>query len=73
MPRFDGTGPQGEGKMTGRGRGLCRQLVDGVKSMVGSGLGQGGRPRGGGRGRCFGGRGQQFNPGRPVGPQKPEG
>ena len=23
MPRFDGTGPQGEGPMTGRGEGYC--------------------------------------------------
>ena len=27
MPRFDGTGPQGEGPMTGRGEGYCALVL----------------------------------------------
>ncbi len=27
MPRFDGTGPQGRGPMTGRGEGYCATVV----------------------------------------------
>jgi hypothetical protein len=27
MPRFDGTGPQGQGSLTGRGRGYCAQVL----------------------------------------------
>jgi hypothetical protein len=29
MPRFDGTGPQGQGPMTGRGEGYCVIKIDG--------------------------------------------
>lgn len=44
MPRLDGTGPAGQGPMTGRGMGPC-----------GAGYGYGrGRGRGMGYGRCFG-------------------
>ncbi|MBE9508330.1 MAG: DUF5320 domain-containing protein [Chloroflexi bacterium] len=28
MPRFDGTGPQGQGPMTGRGEGYCTVPLD---------------------------------------------
>ncbi|MEA3240071.1 MAG: DUF5320 domain-containing protein [Pseudomonadota bacterium] len=67
MPGFSGTGPQGQGPMTGRGMGYCaRPAVGQVSSspMVGQplvgqpaiyGVGRGGLPRGGGRGRAFGG------------------
>lgn len=72
MPRFDKTGPMGQGPQTGGGFGLCsgngsgsdepawggRNRGDGRRRK---GLGQGGLPRGGGRGRCFGGgRGRGF-------------
>ncbi|MGI6650074.1 MAG: DUF5320 domain-containing protein [Bacillota bacterium] len=34
MPRFDGTGPDGRGRMTGRGMGRCRiNNPDGVPSQ----------------------------------------
>ena len=29
MPRFDGTGPQGQGPMTGRGEGYCAAKIPG--------------------------------------------
>lgn len=32
MPRFDGTGPNGSGKMTGRGQGKC---IVGINSVPG--------------------------------------
>lgn len=50
MPRLDSTGPIGAGPGTGRGLGRCGN------ADVREG-GRGGRPRGGRRGRCFGGRG----------------
>ncbi len=28
MPRFDGTGPNGKGPLTGRGRGSCVECMD---------------------------------------------
>lgn len=34
MPRFDGTGPKGEGEMTGRGRGYCIVPFEDVKSPI---------------------------------------
>jgi len=52
MPGFDGTGPRGQGAMTGGGRGYCALPVGGVGAQFGRGnVG----PRGGGRGRrnCF--------------------
>ena len=52
MPAGDGTGPKGEGPLTGRGLGSC---VGPRKAVWG--LGRGGRPRGLGRGR---GRGPWF-------------
>jgi len=70
MPGLDGTGPQGKGPMTGGGRGQCRRdaatcqpeqrerrsarATDDLR-----GVGRGGRPRGGGRGFCHGGKGKQ--------------
>lgn len=33
MPAFDGTGPRGQGSMTGRGRGYCLQSYDGVERV----------------------------------------
>lgn len=63
MPGFDKSGPRGEGPMTGGGFGKC-----GASSQTASnrrsgsyGVGRGGRPRGGGRGRCFGGAGRNFS------------
>lgn len=56
MPGFDRTGPRGEGPRTGGGWGPCNQPnPQDQMNDVGFGVGRGGRPRGGGRGRCFGG------------------
>jgi hypothetical protein len=80
MPGFDGTGPRGEGPMTGGGRGFCARPAGygaygtagrwypaygyGAPYGYGStgywgrpvyGVGRGGIPYGGGRGRAFGG------------------
>jgi len=59
MPNFDGTGPLGQGGMTGRRRGRCRDNQKNENQNTESkevlfGLGRGGRPRGGGKGNCFG-------------------
>ena len=48
MPRGDGTGPNGQGPMTGRGMGFCAGFN--VPGFVNSGFGGG---RGFGRGRGF--------------------
>ncbi|MBN2333393.1 MAG: DUF5320 domain-containing protein [Deltaproteobacteria bacterium] len=65
MPGFDGSGPRGMGPMTGRGMGYCVQpmgkpMINASLSVAGEsrnyGVGRGGLPRGGGRGRAFGGR-----------------
>ncbi len=59
MPGFDGTGPLGEGPRTGWGRVYCSPRVGAgaASGRVGlRGVGRGGAPWGGGRGRCFGGR-----------------
>lgn len=56
MPRFDGTGPQGQGPRTGGGRGRCGVSTDQSTTNSGiRGVARGGRPRGDGMGRCFGG------------------
>jgi hypothetical protein len=60
MPGFDRTGPLGRGPGTGWGQGLCARPSGGRRlSFSGAlrGVGRGGLPWGGGRGRCFGGRG----------------
>ena len=50
MPAFDGTGPQGQGPMTGRGFGPCGR---GNRFGMGMGFGRG-RGYGRGLGRYFG-------------------
>jgi len=55
MPGFDGTGPRGQGPRTGGGWGRCAPLPD--ETGVPRGMGRGGLPWGGGRGRCWGGGG----------------
>jgi len=62
MPRGDGTGPWGQGSMTGRGAGFCGGFgMPGYANVgPGRGFGLGGRGRGGGgggRGRGFWGGG----------------
>jgi len=52
MPAFDGTGPQGQGSMTGRGMGRCGKGKDLVSRGYGFGYGRRGRR---GLGRFFGG------------------
>ncbi|MFZ2385201.1 MAG: DUF5320 domain-containing protein [Candidatus Omnitrophota bacterium] len=55
MPRFDGTGPMGQGAMTGGGRGYCAVNIceAGVRQGVGCGFsGRGNRFRGRSR-NCF--------------------
>jgi hypothetical protein len=57
MPNFDGTGPLGQGAMTGRRRGRCVNVQtspqnaaeqNAANNNIVYGLGRGGRPRGGG-------------------------
>ena len=58
MPNLNGTGPQGQGAMTGRRRGRCKDTQStqteksenqaAEKKEVVYGLGRGGKPRGGG-------------------------
>jgi len=55
MPRFDRTGPMGRGPRTGGGFGFCGPYSYPVVGPVVYGVGRGGIPYGGGRGRCFGG------------------
>jgi len=62
MPGFNGTGPQGLGPRTGGGFGYCPPGAGpvpvgygGIYRGVGLGVGRGGYPRGGGRGRAWGG------------------
>lgn len=77
MPRGDGTGPSGQGPMTGRGAGWCSGSdAPGYASAPadqGQGRGGGGRGRGQGRGR---GPGRWWGQaggtqGGPVGPVEP--
>ena len=72
MPGFDGTGPKGEGPMTGGGRGFCNPGHAGRRPYGFYGVGRGGMPWGGGRGRAWGGgrgqgRGWWSGPGRGYG------
>lgn len=57
MPGFDRTGPRGQGPLTGGGRGYCGSGRAGLGDR-GYGVGRGGAPWGGGRGRCWGGGGR---------------
>jgi len=52
MPGFDGTGPRGQGAMTGGGRGYCVMPVDEARRQFGKG-GSGARGEGRGRRNCF--------------------
>lgn len=55
MPGFDGTGPNGQGSMTGGGRGRCVTGVDtDAEERFGFGRRSGGRGMGLGRGLRFG-------------------
>ncbi len=64
MPGFDGSGPVGQGPMTGRGLGYCNTSYRGVGYGRGIGFGRGfgrGFGLGFGRGRGFGfGRGMGY-------------
>jgi len=54
MPGFDGTGPSGEGPMTGGARGYCNPAWAGARPpMYGRGFGYGPGGFGRGRGRGF--------------------
>jgi len=57
MPGCDGTGPRGQGPRTGGGFGNCPPGSGpaGGAGWTGRGAGRGGFPRGGGRGRAWGG------------------
>ena len=68
MPRFDGTGPRGQGPMTGRGLGFCVEPGQPQNPNFGSqpgvprlgiGKGLGGGPR---DGRGYGGRRGLYGP-----------
>jgi hypothetical protein len=68
MPNLDGTGPQGQGPLTGRRRGRCRETEKSEtlkkspeNNDVLYGLGRGGRLRSGGNGQ---GRGRRRGFGR---------
>ncbi|MBN1193688.1 MAG: DUF5320 family protein [Coriobacteriia bacterium] len=61
MPGQDGTGPEGRGRLTGGGRGLC---ATDAESMRGVGVGRG---LGLGLGRRLGLRGRGFGAGRGLG------
>lgn len=57
MPGFDGTGPRGLGSRTGWGLGFCPPGTGSGRpyGWFGRGVGRGGFPWGGGRGRAWGG------------------
>lgn len=75
MPNLDGTGPLGQGAMTGRRRGRCKDTKTAQTEKTSEqsaenkevvyGLGRGGRPRGGGGfANRFGGGGAGKGQGR---------
>lgn len=53
MPGFDGTGPRGQGSMTGGGRGYCAVNLNGADIRRGMGGGSFGRGPGRGYRNCF--------------------
>jgi hypothetical protein len=53
MPGFDGTGPRGQGAMTGGARGYCAIPIGDVGRQSGVGMGGGTRGAGKGRRNCF--------------------
>ncbi len=58
MPNKDGTGPNGQGSLTGRKRGNCgtsKTEKETAKNNTIFGVGRGGKPRGGGKGKGFSG------------------
>ena len=52
MPGFDGTGPRGQGAMTGGGRGYCALPISEARKQLGRGS-SGLRGRGRGQRNCF--------------------
>ena len=75
MPNLDGTGPSGQGALTGRRRGRCREnqtaQIEKTSDQTAEnkevvyGLGRGGKPRGGGGlGNRSGGGGKGNGQGR---------
>ncbi len=50
MPRFDGTGPNGEGAMTGRRMGKCNTAINTINENSTAGKTENGLGRRGGRG-----------------------
>lgn len=65
MPNMDGTGPDREGKLTGRGLGKCREVSDEeALARLGKGMGLR-RKSGGGHGRgerLKSSRGEDYDP-----------
>jgi hypothetical protein len=59
MPNRDGTGPRGEGPLTGGGRGPCRGETGQTAATRGFRFGRG-MGRGAGLGGAFRGRGRGF-------------
>jgi hypothetical protein len=53
MPGFDGTGPMGQGSMSGGGRGYCAVNLSGTGLKRGTGRGFFGRGGGRGNRNCF--------------------
>lgn len=53
MPGFDGTGPRGQGAMTGGGRGYCAVELNSTEVRPMSGRGFYGRGGGRGHRNCF--------------------
>jgi hypothetical protein len=60
MPGRDGTGPMGYGPRTGGGFGWCPPVAGAPTARPVYGVGRGGIPWGGGRGRAWGGRGRGY-------------